>query len=72
LNKYETGSYLVTLFDKHGSKISGTKFPNLHESEKFAKEMITTPPEASYVIQRTVQNSQDQANPWNTRPKIRE
>ena len=72
MNKYETGSYLLILFDKHGSKLTEVKPESFSLAEKLGEEAIMHPPNASYVITRTLKNSVDTAWPWNTIPEEHE
>lgn len=62
--KYETGSYTVLLFDRHGTKQDSRKAPNAVEAKRIGETAITAPPHASYVILRVIANSQDNWYPW--------
>lgn len=64
-NKYETGTHIVLLFDKHGSVIESKKHGNFSDAKAYGIEETQAPPAASFVITRTVFNSIDNSYPWN-------
>ena len=64
-NKYETGTHIVLLFDKHGSALESKKHDNFSTAKTYGEDAIKNPPAASFVITRTVFNSIDNSYPWN-------
>ena len=64
MNKYQTGSYHLHLFDKFGSLYETHYCENLTESKKIGEVAIASPPCASYAITRVLANSIDTAYPW--------
>lgn len=62
--KYESGTYLVLLFNKHGTQVASHKVLSLEGAHYLGKARIRMPPAASYVIMRTMYNSIDAYFPW--------
>jgi hypothetical protein len=63
-NKYETGTYLVLLFDKHGTQIGTEKATNFISARELGREKTKEPPAASFVVTHTLFNSIDNSDPW--------
>ena len=58
-NKYETGTYIVNIYDKHGTRQHReTNIGTLVEAQDISKYLIETTDESS-VILRVLNNSKD-------------
>ena len=66
-NKFETGKYLVFIYDPYGTKQATVKADSFIDAVRKGTDMTLNPPLASYVILRVLANSLDNANPWGSK-----
>lgn len=64
MNKYETGSYHLHLFDRHGTKTKTMSHRSYIAASRAGEELTARPPYASYAVTRVIINSLDTAYPW--------
>lgn len=64
MNKHNTGSYLIYLYDKYGTKQETLSAASLTEAQTLGDRGISQPPYASYTVVRVIINTLDKAYPW--------
>ena len=64
MNKQETGGYVLTLYDKYGSRTDSQKVDTHTEGVIQGKAAIQAPPHASFTVARITYNSLDRSDPW--------
>lgn len=64
--KYETGSYHVLFFGKHGTPTDRVTVDTYQEAHSVGRSKTKSPPHASYVVLRVMFNSMDTYYPWET------
>lgn len=66
MSKYETGKYVLTLFDNRGAKIDQVQFDDegLLAAQKVGYECIKDGRAHSFNIHRNLFNSLDPKGPW--------
>jgi len=65
LPKYRTGSYSLTTFDQYGTKLALASCPSLTDASVMGEDAVARGDAFSYVIQRVIVNSLD--NAWESK-----
>lgn len=66
MSKYETGKYVLTLFNERGMKVNVITLDNegLIDAQRYGYDMIRKGECHSFNIHRNVFNSMDPKGPW--------
>ena len=67
--KYGSGSYTLTTFDRFGTKLQTAAAKSFTDAVESGRDLISRGDCHSFIVQRCVHNSLEQARRWNVTPE---